>query len=65
VCARSEQRVDSHDYHGQRGGSGTPAARVSHGAKLPMGACSNTVIGVASRYSQLLGVLAPLQGQQG
>jgi len=35
VCTGSEQGVDGHNYHGQRGGSGTPAARVNHGAKLP------------------------------
>ena len=45
VCTGSEQGVDGHNYHGQRGGSGTPAARVSHGAKLPEGACPNTVTG--------------------
>jgi hypothetical protein len=37
VRTGGEQRVDGHDYHGQRGGSGTPAARVNHAAKLHPG----------------------------
>jgi hypothetical protein len=37
VCTGSEQGVDGHNYHGQRGGSGTPAARVNHGANATLG----------------------------
>jgi hypothetical protein len=37
VCTSSEQGVDGHNYHGQRGGSGTPTARVNHGANATLG----------------------------
>ena len=37
VCTSSEQGVDGHNYHGQRGGSGTPATRVNHAADATLG----------------------------
>jgi hypothetical protein len=37
VCTGSEQDVDGYNYHGQRGGSGTPATRVNHAANATLG----------------------------